>query len=74
MWHYPLDTYWDKIQQQDASLCFDILNRSEDNKSKISKYLNKECKYTDKPQVAFHWFKDDLQLEDGSPGKVCYWR
>jgi len=74
LWHYPLDTYWSKIQQQNASLCFDILNRSEDNKSKISKYLNKECKYTDKPQVAFHWFKKDLILEDGSPGKVCYWQ
>ena len=74
LWHYPLDTYWDKIQQQDASLCFDILNRPEDNVTRISKYLNKECVCIPKPPVVFHWFIDDLQLEDGSPGKVCYWQ
>lgn len=74
LWHYPKNVYWNKIKQYNSSLCFDILNRPENIMQQIDEDLNKKCVYKNKPKIWFHWFKKDLMLEDGSPGKVCYWR
>lgn len=74
LWHYPKDTYWDRIEPTGASLCFDVLNK-ENSMEEINQDLSIECDYIKKPEILFHWFWDTLELdEDGSPGKCCYWR
>ena len=74
LWHYPRTIYWDKIQQhENSSLCFDILNRPENIMHQINQDIGRTCVFKEKPPVLFHWFKKDLYLENGSPGKICYW-
>ena len=75
MWHYPKDTYWDKIKKyENASLCFDIVNIKENYIEEINTDMKKICKYIPKPKLYFHWFSEELLLDNGSPGKVCYWK
>lgn len=75
MWHYPKDAYWNKIKYfKNTKLCFDILNRPDCIMTEINNELGKECSYIEKPALYFHWFIDDLELENGSPGKICFWQ
>ena len=75
MWHYPKEVYWGRIiSHLESNLCFDIINREEDIPNQISKELGKEGVIVDKPRLYFHWFMYKLQLDNMSPGKLCYWR
>lgn len=74
LWHYPKETYWDRISKTNANLNFDVLNK-EDSMQQINDDLGIECKYIAKPKILWHWWWDMLELDDtGSPGKCCYWR
>ena len=76
MWHYPKDIYWHRIKPYallDTQLCFDIANRPKNIMIEISEDIKKLCVFKSKPRILYHWFKEDLYLEDNSPGKVCYW-
>ena len=75
MWHYPKDVYWHKISKyKKANLCFDIINRKENYMKEINLNIKNVCKFTTKPKLYFHWFSNELLYEEGSPGKVCYWK
>lgn len=74
LWHYPLEVYIDQIlEYPKAALLFDILNRPENNMEKLNILREQECKYVAMKPFAFHWFSDELTLEDGSAGKVCFY-
>jgi len=74
LWHYSKETYWDKICNTSASLSFDVLNK-ENSMQKINQELDIDCKYLNKPETLFHWFWNDIELdENNSIGKCCYWK
>ena len=74
LWHYPKETYWDRISKTNANLNFDVLNK-ESSMQQINDDLGIECTYIAKPKILWHWWWDTLELdENGSPGKCCYWK
>lgn len=74
LWHYPKETYWDRISKTSANLVFDILNK-ENSMQQINDDLGFACEYIVKPSILWHMWMDTLELdENGSPGKCCYWR
>lgn len=74
LWHYPKETYWDKISKTTASLSVDVLNK-ENSMQQINDDFGFECKYIAKPEILWHWWWDTLELDENrSPGKCCYWR
>lgn len=77
LWHYPKEVYWDRIKPyalQNTSLCFDILNRKNNNViNEISNEINKTPICYDKPFPAFHWFENELYNVNNSFGKLCFW-
>ena len=74
LWHYPKETYWDRISKTNANLNFDVLNK-ENSMQQINDDLGIECTYIVKPKILWHWWWNTLELdENGSPGKCCYWR
>lgn len=74
LWHYPKEVYWDRIVNTNASLSFDVLNK-ENNMEQIDNDLGIECTYINKPEVLFHWFWNQIELnENNAIGKCCYWK
>jgi hypothetical protein len=77
LWHYPKNVYWNRIKPyalNKTNLCFDVLNRKENIKLEIDDELNLTSLYKAKPKLYFHWFINEMLLEDESPGKICFWR
>lgn len=77
LWHYPLETYWDRIAphaQRGSRMCFDILNRPENSaEDYISQFVQSGPKSTPRPMPVFHWHPDELHNISDTYGKVCFW-
>mgnify|MGYP001041005147 CR=1 FL=1 len=74
LWHYPKEVYWDRIVNTNASLSFDVLNK-ENSMEQIDNDLGIECTYINKPETLFHWFWNQIELnENNAIGKCCYWK
>jgi len=76
LWHYPLNVYLDELlDHPNSSLLFDILNRPENNMERLNILREYECEYIAMKPFLFHWFENELLLdENNSAGKICYWK
>lgn len=77
MWHYPKETYWNKIRPYALANCkmaFDIFNRQDtDYVKEIEEDINRIGVVAYRPSPAIHWYKDEIYEVQGTYGRSVAW-
>ncbi len=77
MWHYPKETYWDKIRPYAVNNCkiaFDIFNRRECNYVlEIEHDINRKAIISHRPTPKNHWYQNEIFDINDTYGQCVAW-